>query len=117
MSWGTLDKGILTGRVHRERQEYDKSDVRSHASWWTDQDREPKYKAMDAIMPVLRDAGTSGLSMAVGFVLGHTEVSSALCGFRNTQQLESLLEAHENAPPADVMAEIENILNKLKVES
>ena len=33
MSWGTLDKGILSGRVQENRR-YDKSDARSWAPWW-----------------------------------------------------------------------------------
>lgn len=112
MSWGTLDKGILTGRVHRERQEFDASDVRSHAAWWKEANREPKYEAMEAIMPLLKDTGHSGLEMALAFVLGHEEVSTALCGVRNDRQLDSALAALENLPNAEVMAEVEEIAQR-----
>lgn len=112
MSWGTLDKGILTGRVNRDRASYDASDVRSHASWWTEANREPKFNTMDALMPLLRDTGHTGLQMALAYVLGHEEVSTALCGVRNDRQLDSALEALENLPNVEVMAEVEEIVQK-----
>jgi aryl-alcohol dehydrogenase-like predicted oxidoreductase len=107
MSWGTLDKGILTGRVTkmREDQGFGGDDVRSRAAWWTQADRHPKYQAMEKITPVLDAAGHSGLELAIGYVLQHDEVSTALCGSRTSAQLDSTLSALENLPPQVLIAE------------
>jgi aryl-alcohol dehydrogenase-like predicted oxidoreductase len=110
MGYGTLDKGILTGRVTRDPREYDESDVRSRASWWLEADRKPKFDALDAILPMLRDCGHTGLEMALAFVLQHQQVSTALCGSRNPAQLVSLLEAYHNPPSAEILSEIDAML-------
>ena len=68
MSWGTLDKGILTGRVTPERI-FDEVDARSWAPWWKKDDRTPKYKAMERIGDLLKDNNYSGLELALGYVL------------------------------------------------
>ena len=75
MSWGTLDKGILTGRVHHERK-FDDVDVRSHAPWWTSVDHTPRYKAMETITPLIQEAGHTGLELALSHDLAHPEASS-----------------------------------------
>ena len=102
MTWGTLDKGILTGRVTRERT-FDRHDLRSRAPWWTKVDRTPKFEAMAEIEPLLRDAGHSGLELALGYVLALQETSTALCGVRDRGQLESAIAALDNLPSADVI--------------
>ena len=112
MSWGTLDKGILTGRVNQERK-FDKVDVRSHAPWWTSADHGPRYKAMESIVPRLEKAGHSGLELALSHVLAHPEVSTALCGMRNMKQLETACAAANNLVPGALLQEIRGIANKI----
>jgi aryl-alcohol dehydrogenase-like predicted oxidoreductase len=112
MTWGTLDKGILTGRVDRQRADFANHDVRSHAPWWTNSDREPKYRAMDEIRPLLEADGYTGLQLALGFVLQYPEVSTALCGIRNQHQLDTSLEAIQNLPPPSLLQKCEQIANK-----
>lgn len=112
MSYGTLDKGILTGRVTAEREKsggFDPSDIRSHAPWWKEADRTLKYKAMDALRPLLEKHGQSGLEMALGYVLGFTQVSTALCGVRDRKQLESAVAALSHLPDAEFLQEAEEI--------
>ena len=95
MTWGSLDKGILTGRVNEGRT-FSKSDVRSHAPWWVNEDHTPRYNAMAELLPRLEDAGHSGLELALSHLFAHSEVSTALCGFRNPDQLEGTCQAIEN---------------------
>ena len=102
MSWGTLDKGILTGRVTPKRT-FDRDDLRSSAPWWTKADRAPKFEAMSEIEPLIRDAGHTGLELALGYVLSFAEVSTALCGVRDREQLETALRALDNLPANDVI--------------
>ena len=111
MSWGTLDKGILTGRVTSERK-FDEVDARSWAPWWTNDDKTPKYRAMERINDLLKEYGHSGLELALGYVLQFKELSTALCGIRNTEQLETAIKALNNLPDKDILEEAKLIADK-----
>jgi len=111
MSWGTLDKGILTGRVTPQRT-FDEVDARSWAPWWTKVDRTPKHKAMERINELLKEKEHSALELALGYVLQFQELSTALCGVRNTDQLETAIKALNNLPGRDVLAEAKSIVDE-----
>lgn len=111
MSWGTLDKGILTGRVTSERK-FDEVDARSWAPWWKNDDKTSKYKAMERINELLKETEHSGLELALGFVLQFQEISTALCGVRNTEQLETAVKALKNIPDEDVLNEAKSIADE-----
>lgn len=102
MSWGTLEKGILTGRVTKDRK-FDQHDSRSRAPWWTKTDHSAKFAAMDKINRILAEANHSGLELAIGYLLSHNEVSTALCGIKNKDQLKSAVNALENLPSDEVL--------------
>ena len=104
MGWGTLDKGILTGRVTPGRT-FDRVDARSWAPWWKQEDRTPKYKAMERINQLLKERNHSGLELALGYVLQFSELSTALCGIRNRAQLESAITALNNLPEIAILEE------------
>lgn len=109
MSWGTFDKGILTGRVTPERL-FDEADARSWAPWWkNDTSRMHKFRAMHRIDDLLRHYNHTRLELALGFVLQHTEVCSALCGMRNSAQLESAIDALSNLPAPALLEEARSI--------
>ena len=95
MSWGTLDRGIITGRVTRRRA-FDKYDARGGAPWWKKDVVRRKLEAMQEIGTILE--GHSELELALGFVLRHPEVSTALCGIRSEEQLDSVMAACQNLP-------------------
>lgn len=99
MSWGTFDKGILTGRVTRGRS-FEAADFRSRFPGFV---TEAKLRAMDRIRPILEEAGCDGRALALGFVLGHPEVSTAVCGVRSPEQLDTALEALERLPPPELI--------------
>ncbi|MBY0416331.1 MAG: aldo/keto reductase, partial [Bdellovibrionales bacterium] len=75
MSWGTLDKGIITGRVDETRKEFDKSDCRSWAPWWKSMDNSEKFLAMKKLWPMLDKNHHSGLELALAFNLSFPELS------------------------------------------
>lgn len=106
MSWGTLDRGIISRRVTSKRK-YDKYDARGSAPWWNKEKVQRKVEAMEEIEGILD--GHSGLELALGFVLRHPEVSTALCGVRNEQQLDSLLLACDNLPDDELLDRAESI--------
>ncbi len=102
MSWGTLAKGILTGRVTRDRK-FDALDVRNAAPWWVNADHEPSFEIMDQLMPVLKDSGHTGLELAMGYLLERNVVDTLLCGVRTHEQLRSAIESLNHLPDADLI--------------
>lgn len=110
MSWGTLDKGILTGRVD-EKRKFDKSDCRSWAPWWKNADNASKFKVMKSLWPLLDEKNHTGLELALGFNLSHPQLDVALCGAKNTEQLTTLFKALENLPRKDFLNECADLAN------
>lgn len=98
MSWGTLDKGILTGRVDEARKNFDKSDCRSWAPWWKNADNSEKFETMKKLWPMLDKKHHTGLELALGYNLSFPELSMAICGAKNSNQLNSLLKSAQNLP-------------------
>lgn len=111
MSWGTLDKGILTGRVNANRN-FDKSDCRSWAPWWKAIDKESRYKKMDILKSKLDQEGISLLSFALGFNLSFNNVDSVLCGGRNESQWDGLIEAYKSIPDLKKVQEVISYLDE-----
>ena len=111
MSWGTLDKGILTGRVTPGRT-FDRVDARSWAPWWKQEDRTPKFKAMERIKQLLEVNDHSSLELALGYVLQFSELSTALCGIRNTAQLTSAIHALKHLPETAILEEARSIVEE-----
>lgn len=111
MSWGTLDKGILTGRVTPERK-FDEVDARSWAPWWKNDDKTSKYRAMGRINDLLEENDHSGIELALGCVLQFEELSTALCGVRNSEQLESAINALNNLPDKEILEEAKSIADE-----
>lgn len=105
MSWGTLDKGILTGRVD-EKRKYEASDCRSWAPWWKKADNKSKFEAMKKIWPLLDKHQKNGLELALGYNLSFPELSVALCGAKSKNQLLSLFSALENLPGKELLNEL-----------
>lgn len=108
MSWGTLDKGILTGRVD-EKRKFDSSDCRSWAPWWKNADNKSKFNAMKKIWPFLDEQNHSGLELALGHNLAFPEVTSLLCGARNSEQLRSLFKALDHLPQKEIIDEAKRL--------
>ena len=102
MSWGTLAKGILTGRVTRDRT-FSTLDVRNAAPWWVNADHEPSFEIMDRLKPLLSEHGHTGLELAMGYLLHQAVVDTLLCGVRTRAQLDSAIESLDRMPEPDVI--------------
>lgn len=111
MSWGTLDKGILTGRVDETRK-FDASDCRSWAPWWKNADNKSKFEAMKKIWPLLDKHGHNGLELALAHNLSFPEMTTALCGARNSEQLCSLMKALQHLPSKNLLEEARSLATK-----
>lgn len=109
MSWGTFDKGILTGSVSKKREQaknYDQSDCRRSAPWWKQKDILKKIDKMEEIIPLLKEAGLSPQEFALGLNLSFDEIQMVLVGMRNHQQLENTIKFVHNLPPFEKIDEV-----------
>ncbi len=95
LSWGTLDKGILTGSVNKKRV-FSKEDARSWAPWWKKSNKDQKMEIMEKVLPFLEQKGVSPTHHAIGFNLAHEVLSSCLCGFKSKEQLDSLISIYDD---------------------
>lgn len=108
MSWGTLDKGILTGRVD-EKRTFDSSDCRSWAPWWKQADNQSKFNTMKKVWPVLDQKHHNGLELALAHNLQFDEMSVVICGAKSSEQLNSILKALNNLPTKDLIQQCEQM--------
>lgn len=81
MSWGTFDKGILTGRVTKERK-YDKSDSRHSAPWWNKKDVLKKIERTEQLKNILPEFGLSLQEFCLHYNLYYYGLSTVLIGFK-----------------------------------
>ena len=96
MGWGTLHKGILTGRAVKGRH-YQSCDVRSWAPWFCKDEKIARQMAwaQEVLFPRLGELNIDPVAFALQFSLGHAPLATALCGPRSCKQLDSLLQAME----------------------
>ena len=113
MSWGTLDKGILSGRVQENRR-YDKSDARSWAPWWKNSNYKQKIQVMKELQPVLDHLGVTGLQLALSYNLAQNGASNLICGARTNEQLSGVLKALSNPLSESQLRIIEEKFEMLK---
>lgn len=104
MGWGTLDKGIVSGRVTKGRN-FDPLDARSWAPWWKKSSKNIKIEKMETVLSFLKDRGHTGIEFALAFNKSNQKVSLSLVGMRNIEQLDSLLKSLEHLPTSEIVEE------------
>lgn len=113
MSWGTFDKGIITGRVTKDRT-FDKSDCRSWAPWWNKKEVIKKIETMEKVFKILEKENIDPVSFALSYNLNSYEKMFPICGMKNIDSVDSVLEAYEARPDSglfkSVLKSIENEL-------
>ena len=105
ISWGTLDKGIITGRVTQKRT-FEESDCRSHAPWWKQSNKDQKIEFVEKkLHPLLKEKGYLGLSFALGYNLSLPEISHCLCGGKTVEDWEEIFQALDHLPSPEIIKE------------
>lgn len=104
MSWGTLDKGILTKRVDRNRT-YDDSDCRSWAPWWDKKEVAKKVDAMESVFDLLEKNDRSGLEFAIQHNLKKDFCQMVLVGMKNQKYIDTTIEAVQTDFSSDLLEE------------
>jgi aryl-alcohol dehydrogenase-like predicted oxidoreductase len=113
ITWGPLASGWLSGqyrldadlpasrRSRRLPQRFDMSLPGNRA----------KLEAADKLAKLAAEAGMSVIHLALGFVVSHPAVTSAILGPRTMEHLESQLGAPADGLPADVLDRIDEIVS------
>ncbi len=104
--WSPLSKGMLTGRYRKAQPLPDSLRVKYFQKQMTD---ERTLDVIEKLIPLAQDAGLSLTHMALGFVMAHPVVTSAILGPRTMQQLDDLLAGVEVRLSDDVLDRIDQI--------
>jgi aryl-alcohol dehydrogenase-like predicted oxidoreductase len=105
--WGTLDKGILSDKVHLGRN-YDESDCRRSAPWFKKEvsHKLEKVKRLKEIMQNKYELK----HMALQYSLNYPHMTSSLVGMKSPQQIDEMIQLSQKIIDND---EIESYLNQL----
>ena len=112
ISWAPLGSGWLTGK-HRKDDDHAASHRARLAPQRFDMSLPGNQAKLDAAeqLAVLADkAGLSLVHLAIAFVLSHPAVTAAIIGPRTMEQLETQLDAADITLSADVLDEIDKIV-------
>ncbi len=112
LPWSPLAGGWLSGRYRRgEAPGSSSRAVRQPARHDpSSPENSAKLEAVYALQDLADEAGVSLIHLALGFVLKHPAISSAIIGPRTLEQLESQLGAEKIDLPADVLDRIDEIV-------
>lgn len=110
--YSPMYKGLLTGKFTSKRaQQLPENDHRS---------RDPKFQSpqidahlglVECLTPIARKHGKTVAELAIAWVLSRAEVTSAIVGARNPNQIESVLQAAEWTLDAADLTTIEQLLS------
>ncbi len=115
-SWGTLDKGILTGTVGRQREmakDYPQGDARARAPWWKREEVLQKIECVEKIRPTLEQHNCSSLAWALAHNLVGCGIDQVIIGASSEQQLQEVVSAMEHLPSQKVLDEIQTHWEKI----
>lgn len=88
-SWGTFDKGVLSGSV-KEDSRFDQHDCRSWAPWWKKSNWKEKVKSTKILHAYLEKYKIDKISYLIQFNLRYKNIDTVLCGFNKIKYLESM---------------------------
>jgi aryl-alcohol dehydrogenase-like predicted oxidoreductase len=110
--WSPLAGGWLSGR-YRKGHDIEPSHRASRIPQRYDlnlPENQAKLDAADALAGVAEDAGLGLIQLAIGFVLAHPAVTSAIIGPRTMEQLKGQLDAGDVVLAGDILDRIDAIV-------
>ncbi|MBB5059403.1 aryl-alcohol dehydrogenase-like predicted oxidoreductase [Granulicella aggregans] len=105
--WSPLAKGMLTGRYRKGHSLPESLRVKVFAKQMSDG---RNLEAVERLIPIAEGAGISLTHMAMGFVMAHPGVTSAILGPRTMQQLDDLLAGAEVALTDEILDLIDKVV-------
>jgi aryl-alcohol dehydrogenase-like predicted oxidoreductase len=112
MGWGTLDKGILSGRVHSKRS-FEADDCRSWAPWWNKKEVLSKVERVERFLPLLQTHGITLKHFAIQFALQYG-VKMTLVGSKTTSDLDEMINLSTRTIGKSTMETLVNEWRSLK---
>jgi aryl-alcohol dehydrogenase-like predicted oxidoreductase len=111
--WSPLNGGWLTGK-YRKGQDL-QSDSRAlrqgdHFDYRQEEIRERKLDAVEQLVTIAEDAGLSLIHLALGFVLAHRAVTTAIMGPRTVAQLTDQLGAGDVVLSDEILDRIDAVI-------
>ncbi|MER6664214.1 aldo/keto reductase [Amycolatopsis japonica] len=111
LAWSPLASGWLSGAVREGREiSTNRSAVLPQRFDLTRQVNRTRLEAVERLAKVADQAGLSLIQLALGFVVAHPGVTSAIIGPRTLAHLESQLAAADTVLPSDVLDAIDEIV-------
>jgi len=107
MAWSPLAKGMLTGKHRKGEQQPDSLRAKFFPKAMTD---EGSLDKVERLIPLAQGAGMSLMHMALGFVVAHPAVTSAIIGPRTMEQLDGLLAGAEVVLDDELLDRIDEIV-------
>jgi aryl-alcohol dehydrogenase (NADP+) len=104
--WSPLSKGMLTGRYRKGQPLPDSLRAKYFPRQMSD---ERTLDLVEKLIPLAKDAGLSLVHLALGFVMAHPVVTSAILGPRTMGQLDDLLAGMEVRLSDDILNRIDQI--------
>jgi aryl-alcohol dehydrogenase-like predicted oxidoreductase len=112
ISWGPLGSGWLSGqyRLNSDLPESRRAQRLPHRFDMNLPGNQLKLQAADRLAGLAAEAGLSLIHLALGFVLSHPGVTSAILGPRTMEHLDSQLGAPADGLPAELLDRIDEIV-------
>jgi aryl-alcohol dehydrogenase-like predicted oxidoreductase len=109
--WSPLAGGWLSGKMRKGRENESHRAQRMPARYDLElPGNQQKLDAVEELALLAEDAGLSLIDLALGFVLRHPAISSAIIGPRTLEQLEGQLSAPDVVLTAEVLDRIDEIV-------
>ena len=108
MSWGTFDKGILSGRVSSGRK-FTKEDCRSWAPWWNKKAVQIKIERTQRLNEILRDYDISLPAFCIHYNLHYFGLSTCLVGVKT---LGDIFQVTSNLQPKLTRETMKEVLDR-----
>lgn len=105
MSWGTLDKGILSGRV-TENRKFSSEDCRSWAPWWNKKEVREKILRVNSLKNILDEEEINLSRFCLNFNINFVGVSSCLVGFKTEDDIKELAHALQDPLSREKIEEV-----------
>lgn len=111
LAWSPLASGWLSGAIRRDQEITTSRAARMPQRFDLDiAVNRVKLEAVERLATVADDAGMTLIQLALGFVIAHPAVTSAIIGPRTLGHLHSQLAAADTVLPADVLDAIDEIV-------
>lgn len=107
MVWSPLAMGMLTGRYRKGEPQPDSGRARRFPKQMSD---ERRLDAVEQLIPLAQEAGLPLAHMALGFVMAHPGVTSAIIGPRKMEHFDDLLAASEVRLTDEILDQIDAIV-------